>query len=1012
MSKNMDLFKIGEDYKGFKVVNVFELKDYHSTAIHLLHKKTGLEVLHLYNDETENLFSFSFRTPNPKGNGAAHIMEHSVLCGSEKYPLKDPFTQLSNQSVKTYLNAATYGDKTCFPASSIVEADYFNLMSVYGDAVFFPLLSPEIFLQEAHRVEINEEGNPSIQGVVYNEMKGSYSSFESVAMDVPSRNLLKGSVYSEDSGGDPLKIPTLSYDEYLEFHKKWYRPENCFVFLYGNISTSKQLDFIQKNFLDKLEKNYTDTELPLSVKKAIIKNHIKLVSPHKVSEPLFVHAEGPGGEEKQKGNTVYVTWNMGPSKDAFSAMEKIFLTGILLNHDGSPLQKSLIDCELGEDTAPGIGLDALYNTLFTVGLRGVKKTDTQKVVKTVFDTLTDIVKNGINQDDIDSTLMTLNFSHREIRRSRGPYALSIMNAPVNAWLYGYDIEKSFRLRSVLDEVRDNIKSKKGYLEKLIKKYFLDNKNYIVSEISPSKSYSLLREREEKKLLNSILSATSIEKIKKQNEKLKLFQQKKDDTSLLPHLSPKDFLKKGKRVSDSYELKIKTLKSFDNSKIDYFVSSENTNGVTYIDVGYPVDLVNIDDYPYLPLLADTVTDCGWGKLDWSQAASETAIHTGGIGASLLTNDVGITENNEDFIKTYDFTGRDYLIFKLRVLDEELENGLNLLADNINFVDFSDLKRIKDIVFESRNDFDSSIVPAGHQYAMLRSLKTSSRVSAVDEIWNGITQMYALHKISELDPKLISQNFNRILRQIKLSGGFVHITAEEQTIKKSSSLIQEFVNKIKLTKIKPKKEMNLNKLFELVKIEGEKNLSEKEIFVIPGSVGYAGAEFSAIPYGKKGNAILEVISHWLSNNSLWEKIRTIGGAYGAFCDIDSVSGNVLFATYRDPSPQKSIDVFLKGIEEAAKQKFTEDEVEKAVMGTYSQFVVPKTPRSIGNIELLRTLYGITAVDRENKLLELLNCTPKEFENTLKKLSDFSKQCKNHVIIGCDNCTKSGKKIILPL
>lgn len=188
---DIKIFEKGSEYNGFCVLNVFELKDYHSTAIYLRHKKTGLEVLHLVNDETENLFSFTFRTPNPEGNGAAHIMEHSVLCGSERYPLKDPFTQLSNQSVKTYLNAATYADKTVYPASSTVEADYFNLMSVYADAVFFPRLSPEIFAQEAHRLEIDGDGKTSIQGVVYNEMKGVYSSFESVAMDVPVRNLLK-----------------------------------------------------------------------------------------------------------------------------------------------------------------------------------------------------------------------------------------------------------------------------------------------------------------------------------------------------------------------------------------------------------------------------------------------------------------------------------------------------------------------------------------------------------------------------------------------------------------------------------------------------------------------------------------------------------------------------------------------------------------------------------------------------------------------------------------------------
>ena len=251
---DIKIFEKGSEYNGFCVLNVFELKDYHSTAIYLRHKKTGLEVLHLVNDETENLFSFTFRTPNPEGNGAAHIMEHSVLCGSERYPLKDPFTQLSNQSVKTYLNAATYADKTVYPASSTVEADYFNLMSVYADAVFFPLLKKEAFIQEVHRLEIDEKGEYSIQGVVYNEMKGNYSSFESVANDEQIRSLFPDTNYAYDSGGDPLEIPSLTYEAFKAFHKKYYRPDNCLLFLYGNISTEEQLDFLQENFLDRLEK--------------------------------------------------------------------------------------------------------------------------------------------------------------------------------------------------------------------------------------------------------------------------------------------------------------------------------------------------------------------------------------------------------------------------------------------------------------------------------------------------------------------------------------------------------------------------------------------------------------------------------------------------------------------------------------------------------------------------------------------------------------------------------------
>ncbi|WP_187759547.1 insulinase family protein [Treponema pectinovorum] len=1012
MSEKNKILQKGSTYNGFSVLNVFELNDFHSTAFYLRHEKTGLEVLHLLNDETENLFSFSFRTPNFKGNGLAHIMEHSVLCGSEKYPLKDPFTQLSNQSVKTYLNAATYADKTVYPASSTVEADYFNLMSVYGDAVFFPKLSPEIFAQEAYRLDFADEKKPSIQGVVYNEMKGVYSSFEEVASGVPSKNLLKGTIYEKDSGGDPVEIPTLTYEEYLEFHKKWYRAENCFVFLYGNIPTQKQLDFLQENFLNRLQQKKDFIPWNPNVKSQILKNHFGFVTPQNLETPLFVKEYGPSGEENEKGSTVLLTWNLGPSCNAFETMEKVLVTGILLNHDGSPLQKALIESGLGEDTAPGMGLNTFYSVLFTVGLRGVKKNAVEKVKDVVFKTLREIVEKGIEKDDIDSTLMALEFSHREIRRSHGPYAISLMQSPINAWAFGNDIEKSFRLRSIIEEVRIKIQSEKGYLEQLINKFFLNNDNYIITEVIPSKKYNQNREKCEKKLIKNLLKKTSVEKIKEKNAALKSFQTKKDDSSCLPHLKPQDFIKDGKRLSDNYALKIKTLEGSDSKPVDFFVSSENTNGITYFEVGFPVDVLDAKDYLWLPLLADTITDCGWGNLDWIKAASITALNTGGISANLLPGELCKTQNSLSFINEHNFCGRDWLVFKLKVIDEKIEQGLKLLSDNINLVDFKDTKRLKDIAIEARNDIDSSIIPGGHQYAILRAARKFSKVAAIDEIWNGLTLFYNLHTQAENSQTQNAQIFNRIFKEIKQGGGFVHITAEEQTLKKVEPLIKKFVKDISLTKLKEAKKSTLEDFVSLTEIQGVGDFEGDEYFVIPGQIGFAAQAFSGIAYGQKGNAVIDVCTHWLSNILLWERIRTVGGAYGAYCETDSISGRILFATYRDPSPEKSNDVFDSCLKDASQMEFSQSEVEKAVMGTYSQFVAPKTPQARGYIELLRTLYAIDERDRENKLFEILNCSKEDFKSTLKKLSDFSMQRKYRVIIGSEKDGVSGKKIYLPL
>ena len=1013
-------FSVGDEYNGFKVLKVFPVSDYHGTCFYLRHKITGLDVLHLFCDDSENLFAFNFRTGNTKGNGAAHIMEHSVLCGSELFPLKDPFTRLSNQSVKTYLNAATYPDKTVYPASSTNISDYFNLMKVYADAVFFPRLSEEVFFQEACRLQLEKNDVPELQGVVYNEMKGNYSSFESVSYRVPFHHLLKSTIYEKDSGGDPVEIPGLTYEEYLDFHKTWYRPDNCLLFLYGNIPLFRQLDFLNDNFIKRLEKKYSPFEINGQEKNA--EKFRKLCESKKSLSKRKIHETGPGGEN-EKGETVFLTWKLPHRKNAFENMEMIFLVTLLLNHDGSPLQKVLVECGLGEDTAPGLGLSNSYNPLFTAGLRGVKKHNVHKLKTVIFETLSNLAKNGIKKQDIQAAFMTMEFSHREIRRTHGPYALSIMRCPVNAWLFGDDIEDSFLLRKVMEEISRKITEEKGYLESLIEKFLLNNSDFLVSRISPSKNYLLKREKLEKKTIKRKTEKTSLETIKLQNERLLEFQKSFDDVSCLPHLCPKDFIKDGKPVLPSHNI-IHSKMQVCSSEIDFFESCEETNGISYIKVGFPVDLLTAEEYQYLPLLAETVCDCGWGALSWTETAEKAALSTGGITASLLTNSSGRSECAQKYSSGKIFYGRDWIVFSLKVLDEKVTQGLALLADNINLVDFSDAKRIKDIVIECRNDALSGIVQMGHQYAVLRSERKTSRVSAVDELWNGLSSIMNIKRFAEENPAVIGNKLREIFEKLRKSGGFIHITGEKNTVQEKKSELRNFAEKISLSSLKEKRPSSAEEFIELTELKGctteiltedgadfEKDgLIETENIVIPSQVGFASECISSVPFEKSG--VEEVCCHWLSNILLWERIRTMGGAYGAFCDSDPLNEKIIFATYRDPSPEKSIECFSECLVEAEKMNFSQDDVEKAVMGSYSEFITPKTPRAKGTSALISALYGIMQEDREKRVLDLLLCDDKALKEGFKRMNHFSNEKKYRVIIGNRDTFKSGKITILPI
>lgn len=1001
-------FSAGDEYKNFEVIKTFYLSDYHSDCVHLRHKTLGIEIFHMRNDEEENVFSFNFRTADKNSDGAAHILEHSVLCGSEKFPLKDPFTHLSNQSVKTYLNAATYPDKTVYPASSTVKADYFNLMNVYADAVFFPRLTEQIFQQEAHRVQFDENQKPSFQGVVYNEMKGNYSSFESVAGFVPVKKLLAGSIYEKDSGGDPEEILNLSYEEFLNFYKTWYRPDNCLIFLYGNIPTAEQIDFLDENLFRRLEKKFPRAE---NAEHSVVELYRKSLLSHDFEKPAFVKEIGPSGDSEKKA-TVLLSWKFPHGKTAFESFELIFLSWILLNHDGSPLQKALVESSLGEDTAPGMGISPRYNPVFTVGLRGVKKENTQKVKNLVFDTLRSLVRNGINKNDVDAALMGLEFFHREIKRSQGPYALSLMGLPVNAWLYGDDVEKSFRLRSVLNQIAEKVNAQERYLENLIQTFLLDNKNCVLSEITPSKKFLRRREKTEKNRLKTAVKNLGIERIKAENERLAEFQSSKDDTECLPHLRRGDFIQNGKPVLPKYFIEASKIKAGVDSA-DYFESFEKTNGITYLKVGFPVDVVSAEDYSMLPLLSEVVCDCGWGELNWVKAAEETALATGGISASLLTNAVNSTPKSAAFVKEHDYCGRDWLVFNLKVIDERLDDGLKLLCDNINLVDFSDAKRIKDIAVECRNDLSASVIPSGHQFALLRALRSVSKSSAADELWNGISQVFALKRICGKDAKVTGEKLRALFEKIKNSGGFIHVTAEKETLEKSREKIFEFAERIHLKNVEPPLKSSPDDFIaqtELPSDDKKPRQSGGEFLLVPGQVGFAAEAIDSSDYFESG--VFEVCAHWLSNILLWERVRTRGGAYGAFCDVDSLNKKMIFATYRDPVPHKSNQVFEEALSDAAQMDFSESDVEKAIMGTYSEYITPKTPRARGNSALISLLYALIHEDKEEKVLKMLRCSAADFKNGFKILSENSQKSKLCVTIGTDRRFADGSAVVLPV
>lgn len=1002
---------IKDSYKDFDLISVREVPDCSSTAVYLRHRFTGLEVFHLLNDDEENLFAFAFRTPIKDSTGAAHILEHSVFCGSEKFPLKEPFTNMMNQSVNTFLNALTYSDKTVYPASSMNRTDYFNLMDVYGDAVFFPLLKKEAFLQEAYRLELDENDKASIQGVVYNEMKGSYSSFESVANDEQLRSLFAGSNYAYDSGGDPLCIPDFSYEAFKAFHKKYYRPDNCLVFLYGNIPTEVQLDFLQEKIISRLIQKFPAVSAHSSYP-FVPEEFISLETPDPITEP--VHISVPAPHTGATGNTVTINWLCGPSSDLQSYMECAFLSEVLAGHDGSPVTKVLIESELGDDLAPITGaMNEMRSFMMSFGLHGVKKGDEEKVYKIIEDNLFSLYENGIEYSHIEAALMSAEFSNREIVRSGGPYSLVLLDRALVGWNYGSSPAEMLLFRNAIEKIRLNIENDSSYVQRLIKKYLLDNKKRSYVSVYPSKKFLSERTEREEKLVKNLKASVDKDLVRSDLELLHAYQQyheTKEETACIPSLKLSDLKTDVEKINTEV-----SFVSCGDKNLSLFANQEPTNGIVYFSVCFPTDVLAAEDYSYLPLYSYCATNVGWNNKDWAKCADETAVKTGGIYTRLLSSDGAHTPEAEKMrlsLAPHNCTDRDWIVFTVRFINEKTDEALSLFAESLSTFHFDDLKRLKTLTGEAVSAIKSSVVPKGNRYALKRVQCTKNHACTVDELWNGFSQVFSLSEISKESASSIAKRFEAITKKLFDSGVILHITADAEGLSLVKSKIPLFAQNAKLSPVVPKRTLNEDSFKEKLLLSGEKkSVPFAEYFEIDSQVGFAAKSYDSAFFGETQSPAELVLAHWLSGNYLWERLRTTGGAYGAYAGTASMRGLFNFSTFRDPTPVKSPDVFKKCLEDFTQLAIDTDECERNITGTYGDEVQPHSPSGRGVTGFFRTIYCISDFDRRKKIEGLLSVTPQDLCESAKRL--LAAEEKSHTAVVCDkNSKKTGVIIKLPL
>ena len=1022
-------------YNGFTVLDITSIPDFDSLGIWLRHEATGLEVFHMLNDDEENLFGFVFKTPPEDSTGAAHILEHSVLCGSKNYPLKDPFIRLGNQSVKTFLNAMTFPDKTVYPASSLIEADYFNLMAVYGDAVFFPLLKKEIFLQEAHRLEIDETGNVSIQGVVYNEMKGNYSSFESVVSDWTVRSILPGTAYAHDAGGDPAEIPNLSYEKFKNFHKKYYDPSNCRLFLYGNIATEKQLDFLNERFLnDPSFKNEPFAGLMASQRDL---ESFSATEVKPFTSPVECRVGGPSlsteSSGENSGPTVLFSWLIGVTEDPEQFMEAVLISQILLGHDGSPLSKALIDCGLGEDIAPNTGVESeLRYLLFSVGLREMQGGKESELEKVIIGTIQKLIQEGVPHEDIEAAIMAVDFADREIKRSHGPYSLTLMRRCLRGWLNGAHPAKTIFNRKAFQKIKEKLASDPLYLKNLLRMYFIENKHMVCLTVTPEDNYEqLMKETFDKQIakLTAGKSRDELEKnIKEQMDSLHEYQSSSDSEqlcALLPHIHPSDL--------DSSIDTIKT-ERFNLRGIPSFLHRQSVNGIVYAEIGFPCDTFSPSDFPLLPFFSTVMVNTGFSGMDWAEAASYTARISGSLDSALFTSSetyelaqkcgvigkdgtVLLTDDKRtEALYSYDpVCGRSWIFFRVKMLSEKTDTALDMFLSCITGADFSDTKRLSDLLKEYKNDIDSSVIPAGNSYALSRTTCTASRSKAIDEIWNGLSQLYYVHDLCNADVVSVRAKLENMKNHMLAAGAVINIICEDTMVSSVQDSFSKALEKYLPDCGEPQKPFNCkdDDFYALTRIDHDssKIIADKELIVLSTQVGFASCSVFTPPYDITDSVYLSLAAHWLTNGTLWEKIRTMGGAYGAYAFPDMMERTFSFATYRDPKPEKSLETWIQELEKSSELLIDDVTMERIITGSYSKEIQPRTPSGKGGAGFMRALYGISDEKRAEKLKTLLNAKSTDIQKSLQNLLNLLSKRKM-VIIFNKSLESAGKIIVLPL
>ena len=961
-------------HSAYEVVKEKNVVDLNSKGYLLRHKKTGAKVFILSNDDENKVFCIGFRTPPYDSTGLPHILEHSVLCGSKKYPVKDPFVELCKGSLNTFLNAMTYPDKTVYPIASCNDQDFKNLMDVYMDAVFHPNIyeHEEIFRQEGFRYELeNKDDDITINGVVYNEMKGAFSTPDDIMNREIFNTLFPDTAYGVESGGDPDVIPELTYEKFLEFHSKYYHPSNSYIYLYGNMDVEERLDYLDKEYLSKYDAIDIDSEIrfqkPFDETKVINKKY-SVTS----DEPIE--------------NNTYLSYNVVVdsvlNKELYLAFQVIDYC--LIGAPGAVLTERLLKSGLVSD------VDAIYENgilqpYYSIMGKGANASDLDEFIFNIKDELQNVINSGIDKDMLRAAINVFEFKYREADFGRYPKGLMYGLQSFDSWLYDdNDPFMHIEANDTYALLRSRVDT--DYFEKLIEKYLLNNTHSSIVVLEPEKGYNTKKEQALKKKLSDYkasLSDDELDKLINDTKSLKKYQEEpssKEDLEKIPLLKISDI----KREAKKYKYKENEIN--DTKVITHDIY---TNGIGYVTLYFDLSNVPVSYYPYVGLLTNILSFMNTKNYSYTEFTNKVNIKTGGISTA--------TAVVTDYIDYKKYT--PYVKVRTKVLYDNMEHAFDLMRELIVNTDYSDDERLLELLNMIKARMQPSILSAGHSTAFKRALSYISKHDACKEKLGGLDFYRAISGlIDDYDNKKddLKEKLNSItaalFRKENLTVDYIGDEKYNDTVIK---LTDNFAANLITTDIElPKETLELKKLNEGLKTSGQ--------------VQYVARVGNFRESGLEPTGALMVLKVIMGYDYLWNNVRVKGGAYGCMSGF-SQDGIGYFVSYRDPNLKETIDIFEKAADYIENFNCSERDMTKFIIGTMADIDSPLTPYDEGIASLGAYLSHKSDKDKQKNRDDVLNCNI----DRIRELADYIREIMKAdaiCVVGAEDKINANKDLFL--